>query len=177
MKKRAASEFSRRCGSFAAGMFAVFVLANCGGPGIAPDQIVVTVQTQPQGAMLYSNGAALGMAPQTWVYTADAQAQSAGWMRTANVTAIWPSGAKAETSVTLLTHQGPQDVMILRPAEAPGLDVDEAHALRLQKTKTPPDRADAQARHDAAQNPSTQQGTTAHTECEVAGNTIHCRPH
>jgi hypothetical protein len=173
MKKRAGSEPSRRFGSFVVLIFVVTVLANCGGPELAP-QVLLTVQTDPQGAMLYSNGAALGMAPQTWVYIADAQAQ-AGWIRTANVTAVWPSGAKTETSVTLVMHRGPQFVTISRPLNAPGLDVDMAHALKLQQIKTAPDGADAQAVHDAAEYPSTQQRTTTDTDCDALGNTIDCK--
>jgi hypothetical protein len=149
MKKRAGSEFARRCGSFVVLTFAVTVLANCGAPGLASNQVLVTVQTEPLGAMLYSNGAALGMAPQTRVFTADEQAQATGWIRTAGVTAVWPSGAKTETSIRLVLHQGPQVVTISRPPDAPGLDVDMAHAVRLQQTKTPQDGAD-DARREAA---------------------------
>jgi hypothetical protein len=157
MKKRAGSEFSRRFGSFVVLIFAVTVLAGCGGqevsrgpepsrgPELARNQVSLTVRTEPKGAMLYSSDAALGMAPQTLVYTADSQAQEAGWFRTADVTAIWPSGARAQTSVTLVLHQGPQVVTISRPPDAPGLDVDMAHALKLQQAKTVQDKADAQA--------------------------------
>lgn len=176
MKKRADSAFSRRCGSrFAVLMFAVIVLTHCSGPGLPRNQVLLTVQTEPQGAMLYSNGAALGMAPQTWIYTADAQAQAAGWVRTPDVTAVWPSGAKAETSVTLVIRQGPQVVTISRPTDAPGLDVDIAHAVKLQHVKAPPGGAGAPARHDAAEHLSTQQRTITHTDCDVAGSTTDCR--
>ena len=175
MKKRAGSAFSRGCRSFAVLIFAVTVLDRCGAPGVASNQVLLTVQTEPQGAMLYSNGAALGMAPQTWVYTPDAQGQAAGWIQAANVTAIWPSGAKTETSVRLVMHQGPQVITMSRPPDAPGLDVDMAHAVKLQQTKTAQDGADAQALHDAAENLSTQRQTTTHTDCDAGGNTVDCR--
>jgi hypothetical protein len=158
MTKRVAPEFSRRCGPFVVLICALSVLADCGGPALTRNQVLLTVQTEPQGAMLYSNGAAVGMAPQTRVFTADAQAQATGWIRTANVTAIWPSGAKTEISLTLVLHQGPQVVTITRPPDAPGLDVDMANAAKLQQAKTPQDEAQAQAHHD------TQQRTTPQTD-------------
>lgn len=149
MKKRTGSEFSRRCGSFVVLIVAVTVLASCGGPGLASNQVLLTVQTEPQGATLYSNGAALGTAPQSRLFTVDEQAQAAGWIRTADVTAVWPSGAKTETSIRLVLHQGPQVVTLSRPSDAPGLDVDMANAVKFQHMKTAQDGAD-DARREAA---------------------------
>ena len=72
----------------AASAAAIAVLAGC---ATAPSGAKLTYETSPAGATLYEGGQAIGVAPQTRAYPADAKG---GQIRTPEVTAVWPSGAK-----------------------------------------------------------------------------------
>ena len=149
----------------------IMFLAGCGGPTLAPNQVMLTYRTEPPGAMLYENGVAWGMAPQTRIYTGDSSAAAAGVIRTQPVTAIWPSGAKKEFGTNLPMGQGPRVATISRPQDAPGLDVDMAHAMKLQQMDAARQAEEERALRDAADyfnKPKNQ------TECIVMGNIVDC---
>jgi hypothetical protein len=107
-----------------AGVLTLFVLAGCAsGPGVA----VLTYETQPAGATLYEGGQSLGVAPVERRYPGDAQT---GAVRTPEVTAVWPSGAK--TTFWTELHVGDDRVATLqRPVNAPNLALDQDAAARL----------------------------------------------
>jgi len=96
-----------------------------------PTTAMLTYATQPEGATLFEGGQSLGMAPVTRTYAADGQSAT---VRTPLVTAVWPSGAK-ETYYTLLPLGADRLAVIERPAGAPRLEVDQAHAKQLARTR------------------------------------------
>jgi len=111
----------------------------------------LTYESAPAGATLYENGQALGVAPVTRSYPADA---AGGRIRTPEVTAVWPSGAKT----TFWTYLNPGDdnvTTLSRPSNAPNLQVDldnaqkSAGAAARLKAQQARDQARASARCQA----------------------------
>ena len=93
------------------------VLAGC---ATTPPGAKLTYQTSPLGATLYEGGKALGVAPQMRSYPGDDKGAS---IRTPEITAVWPSGAKT----TFWTNLKPGDdnvTTLMRPANAPNLQAD-----------------------------------------------------
>ena len=108
----------------AAALVSLLALAGCAsGPGIAR----LTYETMPAGATLYEGGQSIGVAPVMRRYTADVQT---GAVRTPEVTAVWPSGAKT-TFWTNLNVGDDRVTTLLRPASAPNLALDEANAAKV----------------------------------------------
>ena len=103
---------------------AAAVLAAGCATGPAPQSAMLTYETLPEGATLYESGLAIGTAPVTRTYVADGPSAT---IRTPEVTAVWPSGAK-ETFYTLLKVGSDRVATIERPKGAPGLQVDLDHA-------------------------------------------------
>ena len=86
----------------------------------------LTYQTSPAGATLYEGGQSIGVAPVMRHYDAPA---GGGQIRTPEVTAVWPSGAKA----SFWTYLNPGDdnvTTIARPAKAANLQVDLDNAQK-----------------------------------------------
>lgn len=104
----------------------VVLLAACAAP--APkDTATLTYETKPEGATLYVAGQPIGMAPQTRSYKLEAGAST---IKTPEVTAVWPSGAK--TGFYTFLKPGADDVATLeRPAKAPDLQKDLDHAAKV----------------------------------------------
>ncbi len=96
---------------------AIAILAGCAG---APPHAKLTYETSPAGATLYEDGKSLGVAPQMRTYTGDA---GTAQIRTPEVTAVWPSGAKA-TFWTYLKVGDDNITTITRPSNAPNLQAD-----------------------------------------------------
>ena len=107
-----------------AGVLTVSVLAGCAsGPGVA----LLTYETQPAGATLYEAGQSIGVAPVMRRYPGDAQT---GAVRTPEVTAVWPSGARTTFWTNL--HVGDDRVTTLqRPLNAPNLALDQENAAKV----------------------------------------------
>jgi hypothetical protein len=124
----------KRMLSLAASLAATAVLAACAAP---VPHALLTYETAPAGATLYEGGQSIGVAPVTRTYPAAVPGSA---IRTPEVTAVWPSGAKA-TFWTNLKVGDDNITTITRPAGAPGLDVDEANARTLKD-------ADARAKAD-----------------------------
>jgi hypothetical protein len=103
-------------------MTLVAALAGCAA-GPVSNTAMLTYETSPEGATLYEAGKAIGVAPVTRTYTGDGK----GEIRTPDVTAVWPSGAK-ETYYTFLPPGADRNATIERPAKAPGLQADLDHA-------------------------------------------------
>lgn len=122
----------------------LLALAGCAsGPGIAK----LTYETQPAGATLYEGGQSIGVAPVMRRYAADAQT---GAIRTPEVTAVWPSGAKT-TFWTYLQVGDDRITTLQRPANAPNLALDEANGAKLtDESRREQARAKASAMSDQA---------------------------
>ena len=107
-----------------AGVLSLLVLASCAsGPGVA----LLTYETEPAGATLYEGGQSIGVAPMTRRYAGDPQT---GAVRTPEVTAVWPSGAKTTFWTNL--HVGDDRITTLqRPANAPNLALDQDNAAKV----------------------------------------------
>ena len=113
-------------------------------PQLAANQILIRHESQPTGAMIYLDDQSLGMAPFSKIYTANNRLSANG---TGNMTftAAWPSGAKIIKTFLMDVNKKNVLVSLSRPLNAPGMNVDMAHALQLQA------RDDAEkARADAA---------------------------
>ncbi len=112
-------------------------------------QAMLTYETKPEGATLYQGGVSLGVAPQTQTYRGSAGATD---ITTPEVTAVWPSGAKA-VFWTRLKPRADEVALIERPAKAPGLEVDLAAEAKLLEARRKTDRDKAEElRREAARN-------------------------
>jgi hypothetical protein len=109
-------------GLLAATAIAVLV-SGCASPA-APSSAMLTYETTPEGAKLFEGSQALGQAPVTRTYKAEAGART---ITTPDVTAVWPSGART-SYFTVLEVGADRVARIERPAGAPGLEADLAHA-------------------------------------------------
>ena len=96
------------------------------------NQAMLTFETAPEGATIYEGGVALGVAPYTRIYTLTNPNDT---LATPEVTAIWPSGAKA-TYWTNVSAGADLDATINRPANALDLAKDLEHSKKFVEAKT-----------------------------------------
>ena len=120
----------------------VAILAGCAS---APTGAKLTYETSPPGATLYQDGKSLGVAPVMRSYPADA---AGGQIRTPDVTAVWPSGAKT-TFWTFLKPGDDNVATLTRPSNAPNLQADLDNAKQYQNSA---DRQKDQLLRDNARN-------------------------
>ena len=115
-----------------AGLALAALLAGCAAPG-ASNQAALTYETSPEGAQLFEGGQAIGLAPVTRTYKGDGKSPV---IKTPEVTAVWPSGAKA-TFWTNVEVGSDRVATIERPAKAPNLqaDLDNAAKVKLARDK------------------------------------------
>ncbi|MEP6505774.1 MAG: hypothetical protein ABJD97_20740 [Betaproteobacteria bacterium] len=126
----------------AAALAAVVLLPGC---ATEPRGAKLTYVTEPLGATLYENGQSLGIAPVTRTYPVDA---SGGQIRTTDITAVWPSGAK--TSFWTFLKPGDDNVATLtRPAGGANLQADLDNARKYMDAEA---RAKEQTRRDLARS-------------------------
>jgi hypothetical protein len=92
---------------------------------------MLTYETNPEGATLMLGKETLGVAPLTRTFPADA---SGGLIRTPDVVAVWPSGARA-VFWTQLKPGADEVATIERPPGAAGLDKDLANASKFAAAK------------------------------------------
>lgn len=112
-------------------------------------QAMLTFETQPVGATLYEGGVAIGQEPVTRTYRGEPGAKT---IRSPDVTAVWPSGAKA-VFWTVLRPGADEVALIERPAQAAGLDKDQAHAAQVTAVRLQAASREAQQiKKDAARN-------------------------
>jgi len=131
--------FSRR----AAAAAALALLAVVAGCATEPRGAKLTYETSPAGATIYQGGQSLGVAPVTHSYPATADG---GQIRTPEVTAVWPSGAKT-TFWTFLKPGDDNVTTLARPANAPNLQADLDNAQKFASTE---ERLKAQQKRDQA---------------------------
>ena len=135
---------------------AIAVLASC---ATTPPGAKLTYETTPAGATLYESGQSLGVAPVTQAYPA---AANGGQIRTPEVTAVWPSGAKT-TFWTYLKVGDDNVTTLARPANAPNLqaDLDNAQKYASAEQRLKAQQARDQARASARCQAQTQGGVVA----------------
>ena len=121
---------------------AVAMLAGC---ATSPPGAKLTYETSPAGATLYEGGQSLGVAPQMRTYAGDGKG---GQIRTPEVTAVWPSGAKT-TFYTFLKVGDDNVTTLARPANAPNLQVDLDNAKSYVSAE---ERLKAQLQRDQARS-------------------------
>jgi hypothetical protein len=124
------------------------VLSACADVPRSKDAML-TFETVPEGATIFEGGQSLGVAPVTRTYKNDSQVPT---IKTPEVTAVWPSGAK-ESFWTMLPAGADRVATIERPKGAPGLqaDLDNAKKVALSKERDIQRNKDATAR-DIARN-------------------------
>jgi hypothetical protein len=127
----------------AATAIAVVLLAGCA----AGEQrgARLTYETTPTGATLYEGGQNIGIAPVMRTYPVGG---AGGQIRTPEVTAVWPSGAKT-AFWTFLKPGDDQVATLARPAQAPNLQADLDNALKYASAEA---RAKEQTRRDMARS-------------------------
>ncbi len=109
---------------------ALGALTGCaGGPVVTSGML--TYQTEPEGATLYEAGQPIGTAPVTRNYPGDGKSAT---IRTPEVTAVWPSGAK-ESYYTFIKPGADLVATIERPKNAPGLQADLDNAKKFSATR------------------------------------------
>ena len=121
---------------------AIAVLAGCATP---PKGAKLTYETVPRGATIYEGGQSVGIAPVMRSYPADA---AGGQIRTPEVTAVWPSGAKT-TFYTFLKPGDDNVTTLTRPANAPNLQADLDNAKQYANAE---ERLKAQQLRDQARS-------------------------
>ena len=139
-----------------AAIAAVAVLASC---ATEPQGAKLTYETSPPGATIYEGGQSLGMAPVTKSYPS---AATGAQIRTTEITALWPSGAKT-TFWTFLKPGDDNVTTLTRPANAPNLqvDLDNAQKYASAEQRLKAQQARDQARSSARCQAQTQGGVVA----------------
>lgn len=103
-----------------------------------PNEVNLRVESIPKGALIYSENKAIGESPVYIKYTVTEQMIRSGFVVddvyavwpggakfvVANVHAVWPSGAKATERVKINLGRSDQKIVISRPVDAPGLEID-----------------------------------------------------
>jgi hypothetical protein len=92
---------------------------------------MLTYETLPEGAVLYEAGQAIGTAPVTRTYQSDGKSDT---IRTPDVTAVWPSGAKT-SYFTVLPFGSDRVATINRPNGVPGLELDMENAKKFAASR------------------------------------------
>lgn len=147
-------------------MFVTALLVGCS--SLEPNEMRLTINTEPAGAMLYDEGGtSWGMAPQSLRYTASV---GSSFVYPRPITAVWPSGARKTYSGSLKAGEA-WEITISRPIDAPGMSIDMAHAARIQSIKAQKEAADSAAA--AAYILGTPSRTTR-TNCINTGAIIDC---
>lgn len=109
------------------GLALAALLAGCAAPGKS-NQGMLTYETSPEGAQLFEGGQAIGTAPVTRTYAGDGKSPQ---IKTPEVTAVWPSGAKA-SFWTNIDFGSDRVATIERPAKAPNLQADLDNAAKFK---------------------------------------------
>ena len=127
---------------------AVLAATACAEVPVARDAIL-TYETSPEGATIFEGGQPLGVAPVSRVYKGDGKSAT---IRTPEVTAVWPSGAR-QTFWTLLPPGADRVATLQRPPGAPGRqdDLENAKKFALQRERDT-DRTKAERARDLARD-------------------------
>jgi hypothetical protein len=137
------SQGEKKMKVFVARLAAVAAIAVLAGCATEPRGAKLTYETSPAGATIYEGSQSLGVAPVTHFYPAAADGAQ---IRTAPVTAVWPSGART-TFWTFLKPGDDNVTTLARPANAPNLQADLDNALKYASAEA---RLKAQQARDQA---------------------------
>ena len=118
------------------GGLAALLLCACATP--PPTHAKLTYQSVPDGAQIFEGDKSLGTVPVTRSYDSDGKSTS---ITTPDVRAVWPSGAQT-TYFTVVPVGSDRVATLERPADAPGLQQDLAHAKEVVAAR----KADAERR-------------------------------
>lgn len=153
------------------------LLLGCASP-LKQNQVHVTYDSEPPGAMIYEGEKAWGTAPVNLINTVNENSLRAGYFDLVDMFAVWPSGAKSRSqSVRVLIGKGPQFFSFSRPSDAPGLDKDLAYVSQLKQIKA------SQAQANAASSAAFWQAYNAlqpkrksptYTDCSKVGSSVNC---
>lgn len=137
-------------------------LVGCATP--QRNQVFLTFESVPTGAMLYEGQKALGLAPQEKIFSYNGVPTTMPTTTTMPITAVWASGASVTRTfnVTLGTSQ---IATFSRPPNAPNLDKDLMFAERLRQ-------ADAASWAELAR--AFQLPPSVTTNCTKIGTTTNC---
>lgn len=150
------------------------VLAGCATP-LKPNQVRITYDANPPGAMIYEGEKAWGTAPVTLIVTANDTAMRAGYAELRNMFAMWPSGAKSPRGVRVGLGRGDQQFVFSRPSDAPGLDKDLAYAAQLRQIQAAEEQASAASSAAFWQMyNSMQPKSPTYTDCMKIGSSVSC---
>lgn len=112
----------------------------------SPKQMAVTYRSYPANAALFrgNTNQQIGMAPQTVPYTVSVEEQKQGFKMLPAVTARWVSGAVASTEATRVDLTGgySQEFTLVRPPDAPGVEIDASFAADHARNKIEAERND-----------------------------------
>lgn len=99
----------------------------CACAGTPPTRALLTYESVPDGAQIFEGDKSLGTVPVTRTYESDGKSST---ITTPDVRAVWPSGAQT-TYFTNLPVGSDRVATLERPADAPGLQQDLAHAKQV----------------------------------------------
>lgn len=124
-----------------------FVLAILfsGCASIESNQMTITINSEPSGALIYLNNKVLGSAPLEHVVLLSSKGKSQGYERL-NVYAVWSSGARSETGANIpLNSGGNPQITFARSSNASDLNIDLSHdaKIREDRAKATQDRLNA----------------------------------
>ncbi|MBK6743464.1 MAG: hypothetical protein IPG66_10985 [Hydrogenophilales bacterium] len=162
-------------------------IIGCATP-LKSNETLITFDSIPKGAMIYSNGKAIGMAPVTMKYTASVLHMQSGYI-SPDVVSVWASGTKSNTDRIRAPIGKSVTYTFSRPSDTPGLDVDMAFEMRMLEKKNDEQRRNSQAYINAMremQRSQQEQNRTINeimnnynnkpvrTDCYFYGNSANC---
>lgn len=103
--------------------------------GCASGRVNLTIYSDPDGGILYFDGAQLGQTPHTLYLTPTEDAKKLGYMTLRETSVRWVSGATAtHTGIRVNIAQGSeQSFTIRRPESAPNAHIDYGYAAQLRQ--------------------------------------------
>jgi len=105
--------------------------------GCATTSVTVQINSEPSGAYIYSDGQARGIAPVRITYPVPNAARKGGAFLTTPIQAVWVSGAKAQTPLSISVAAGSSQYYTFnRPANIGGLRQDLEFAIRVEQVES-----------------------------------------
>lgn len=100
----------------------------CACAATTPTRTMLTYESVPDGAEIFEGGKSLGTVPVTRTYESDGKSST---VQTPDVRALWPSGAQTTYFTVLPVGSTDRVATLERPADAPDLQQDLAHAKQV----------------------------------------------
>ena len=149
------------------------ILSSCA--SVNSNTAVVTISSQPAGAMIYEGQKAWGMSPVAVNFNITAPN---GYITTTSFTAVWASGARASQNWNVQGGNS-YSVSISRPVDAAGLDLDLAQAMKIEQMNAQKQQANQNAAIQLLINQQQQQQLLVprppvRTNCYTNGSYTNC---